>query len=111
MKALMRVACVGMLLLTGCASVGPPTVSRDRFDYITTISESWKRQMLVNLLKVRYADAPVFMDVTAVISSYSVEGEVSQIKGPSPQISPKKHSAGGFLQSRNRFPGIPKYQR
>jgi hypothetical protein len=31
---------------------------------------------LLNLLKVRYADAPVFMDVSSVISSYSMEGEV-----------------------------------
>jgi hypothetical protein len=76
MKALIGLACAGTLLLIGCASVGPPTVARDRFDYVTTISESWKQQMLLNLLKVRYADAPVFMDVTAVISSYSLEGEV-----------------------------------
>jgi hypothetical protein len=27
--------------------------------------------------KVRYADAPVFMDVSSVISSYSLEGDVS----------------------------------
>lgn len=61
----------------GCASVGPPTVLRDRFDYVTTISESSKQQLLLNLLKVRYADAPVFMDVSSVISSYSREGELS----------------------------------
>jgi len=30
-------------------------------------------------LKVRYADAPVFMDVASVISSYAVEGEISLI--------------------------------
>jgi hypothetical protein len=57
--------------------VGPRTVTRDRFDYVTTISESSKQQMLLNLLKVRYADAPVFMDVASVISSYSLEGDVS----------------------------------
>ena len=65
------------LLLAGCASMGPPTVVRDRFDYVTTISDSWKRQMLLNLLKVRYADAPVFMDVSSVISAYSLEGDIS----------------------------------
>jgi len=70
------VACGALLLLGGCAAVGPPTITRDRFDYVTTISESWKRQMLLNLMKVRYADAPVFMDVSSVISSYSMEGEV-----------------------------------
>ncbi len=76
-KAALGMAGIGVLLLTGCASVGPPTITRDRFDYVTTISDSWKRQMLLNLLKVRYADAPVFMDVASVISSYSLEGDIS----------------------------------
>ena len=77
MRVVSGLAVIGVLLLAGCASVGPPTVTRDRFDYVAAISESWKRQMLLNLLKVRYADAPVFMDVAAVISSYAVEGEIS----------------------------------
>jgi len=76
-RAAIGLAGIGALLLTGCASVGPPTITRDRFDYVTTISDSWKRQMLLNLLKVRYADAPVFMDVASVISSYSLEGDIS----------------------------------
>ena len=65
------------VLLAGCASVGPATVTRDRFDYVATISDSWKRQTLLNLLKVRYSDAPVFMDVSSVISSYSLQGDIS----------------------------------
>jgi hypothetical protein len=77
MRAVCGLMGVSALLLAGCASVGPPTIARDRFDYVNTISDSWKRQTLLNLLKVRYADAPVFMDVSSVISSYSLEGEVS----------------------------------
>jgi len=65
------------LLFTGCAGIGPGTVARDRFDYVTSISESWKRQMLLNLLKVRYSDAPVFMDVASVINAYELTGDVS----------------------------------
>jgi len=76
----MRAAIVIMvfiaLQIAGCAGVGAPTVVRDRFDYVTAISESWKQQTLLNLLKTRYADAPVFMDVTSVINQYAVEGEV-----------------------------------
>ncbi len=64
-------------MIAGCAGVGPPTVARDRFDYVTAISESWKQQMLLNLLKTRYANAPVFMDVTSVINQYAVEGEIN----------------------------------
>jgi hypothetical protein len=72
---------VNMLVITlissGCAGVGPGTVARDRFDYVTAISNSWKRQTLLNLVKTRYVDAPVFMDVTSVINQYSLEGEVN----------------------------------
>jgi hypothetical protein len=65
------------ILLTGCANIGPGTVARDRFDYVTAISESWKRQTLLNVIKTRYLDAPVFMDVTSVINSYTLEGNIN----------------------------------
>lgn len=62
--------------LTACAAMGPQTVNRDRFDYVVAISESWKRQTLLNLVKTRYVDAPVYMDITSVINQYAMEGEV-----------------------------------
>src|SRR5499426_40006 len=65
-----------LLLFTGCASIGPGTVKQDRFDYVTAISDSWKSQMLFNLVKLRYGDAPVFLDVASVINQYLAEGSV-----------------------------------
>ncbi|HSK28786.1 MAG TPA: hypothetical protein VLA17_02390, partial [Candidatus Limnocylindria bacterium] len=65
-----------MLGLSGCASIGPGTVTRDRFDYISAISDSWKSQMLFNLVKLRYGDAPVFLDVASVITQTGVQGTV-----------------------------------
>jgi hypothetical protein len=62
-------------LLTACSGIGPGTVSRDRFDYTTAISESWKSQMLLNMVKLRYGDTPVFLDVTSVINSYELSGQ------------------------------------
>jgi hypothetical protein len=44
---------------------------------VNAVSDSWKRQMLLNLVKTRYADAPVFFDVSSVISQYSLEGQVN----------------------------------
>lgn len=75
-------AAVGTMILVavhlaGCAGIGPPTVDRDRFDYVAAISESLKRQTLLNLVKTRYLDAPVFMDVASVISQYALEGEIN----------------------------------
>ena len=66
-----------IILLAGCAGLGPQTVSRDRFDYTEAISDSWKRQMLFNMVKIRYGDTPVFLDVSSVISQYQVAGQVN----------------------------------
>jgi hypothetical protein len=62
--------------LSSCASIGPRTLARDRFDYITALSSSWKAQMLLNLVKLRYGDAPVFLDVASVINQYGIEGSI-----------------------------------
>jgi hypothetical protein len=69
-----------VLALAGCAGIGPDRVKRDRFDYVAAISESWKQQMLLNLLKVRYSDAPVFLDVSSVIASYTI-GATASVRG------------------------------
>ena len=62
--------------LSGCTAIGPGSIARDRFDYSLNISQSWQKQMLLNIVKLRYSDTPVFMDVTSVINQYSLEGSV-----------------------------------
>ncbi|MBW2172339.1 MAG: hypothetical protein JRF69_10265 [Deltaproteobacteria bacterium] len=65
-----------LVLMHGCTGIGPKTVTRDRFNYIEALSDSWKKQMLLNLVKIRYVDAPVFLEVASVISQYEVVGQV-----------------------------------
>src|SRR5512137_1010247 len=76
MKSLILI-CLWAVALSGCAAIGPGTVSRDRFDYTAAISDSWKNQMLFNMVKIRYGDAPVFLDVSSVISQYQLAGAVN----------------------------------
>jgi hypothetical protein len=66
-----------MLLITGCSHIGPGTITRDRAEYTTTVADSWKRQMLLNIVKIRYGDAPIFLDVASIINQYSMEGELN----------------------------------
>jgi hypothetical protein len=63
--------------LSGCVSLGAATVARDRFDYTTAVSESWKRQMLINIVKIRYGDAPIFLDVASIINQYQLTTDVN----------------------------------
>lgn len=62
------------LLAAGCTDIGPGTIDRDRFDYTTAIAESWKSQMLLNIVKTRYSDPVVFIDVASVLSQYAIQG-------------------------------------
>jgi hypothetical protein len=68
---------VALLGLVGCTGIGPTTVARDRFDYASAISESWKYEMLLNLVKIRYVDPPVFLEVSSIISQYQAGGQLA----------------------------------
>jgi hypothetical protein len=71
------------LVLVGCkSSIGAKTVPRDQFDYAEALREAWKEQMLLNMVGLRYAEAPMFLKVTSVINQYSLEGSVSVAAPP-----------------------------
>lgn len=62
--------------LSGCRSLGPKTLDRDQIDYGNSIGENWKDQMLANLVKIRYLDMPVFVDVGQIVSGYTLETQL-----------------------------------
>jgi len=71
------IAVLAAIWLTGCSSIGPKTLPRDRFDYSSAIGESWKYQTLLNIIKLRYMDPPSFIDVAQVVSGYQLQTSVS----------------------------------
>ena len=91
------------LLLTGCTHLGPKTVAVDRFDYSTAIADSWKQQTLLNIVKLRYMDLPVFVDVASIVSGYSMQTGVS-VNGT---LSSEKAIQGNYASRRADRPSTP----
>lgn len=71
------VGIIALALVAGCTQLGPKTVTRDRFDYSSAIADSWKQQTLLNIVKARYLDLPVFVDVASIVAGYSLQTGVT----------------------------------
>jgi hypothetical protein len=94
----------------GCTHLDPRTLPRDRFDYSDSFSESWKRQTLLNIVKLRYLDPPIFVDVGQIVAGYSLEtsgnlgGQLSSagaIQGNSLAMGGAVRSSGFRLRQPN----------
>ena len=65
------------LLLVSCGSYGPKTMDRDQINYGNSIGDTWKNQMLANIVKIRFVDMPVFVDVGSIVSGYTLSTTVN----------------------------------
>jgi len=84
---------IAVFSLVGCTSIGPATVPRDRFDYTSAVAELWQRQLLLNMVKIRYGDTPMFVDVGQIVSGYTLQSMSA--------------CPGTFTTRRASAPGLP----
>lgn len=61
----------------GCLSLGPKQMQHDQLAYSRALGETQKREMLLNIVRLRYADPPTFLDTTQVIAGYSYSRSMS----------------------------------
>jgi len=69
----------GVLLAAtgGCSVVGPASVRTGRASYNVAIQQTAAEQLLLNLVRLRYRDAPFTLEVVSVSTSYDLSASVS----------------------------------
>ncbi|CAA9278817.1 MAG: hypothetical protein AVDCRST_MAG27-3607 [uncultured Craurococcus sp.] len=70
---LRRRAWLALLLLAGCTGGGPQQLDTDQVGYAQALGDGLKRQMLLNMVRLRYADVPTFLSVSQVITGYTLQ--------------------------------------
>ncbi len=66
-----------VLVESGCASFGSTILVQERNNYLKAIARSREEQILLNVVKVRFAEAPYFLDVGQVVAGYNIEAGAS----------------------------------
>ncbi len=61
-------------MLGACSAQGVRKVTQDRFDYNAAIARSANEQMLLNLVRLRYSEVPVFLALNSVLTQYVWSG-------------------------------------
>jgi len=69
---LVFLVCSLLFLETACLhpKIGPQSLPRDRAAYSIGLADSWKEQTLLNIVKLRYIDAPTFVDISSITTGY-----------------------------------------
>jgi hypothetical protein len=65
-----------LVLTSGCAARGAKRVAADRFDYNAAIAQSTRQQMLLNIVRSRYLEVPVFITVSSVLTQYEYDSSI-----------------------------------
>lgn len=69
-------ALAAFLPLAGCGTIAPDVISKDRVNFSHELSASWQKQLLLNVVKLRYLDMPMFTDVSQIVAGYNLESSI-----------------------------------
>ena len=66
-----------VLLLSGCSTFGPQLVRNSHIEYNKAVEQVIKEELLLNIVRRRYYEAPQFVTVSSITSSISTSAGIS----------------------------------
>jgi hypothetical protein len=89
-------ACAGM---TGC--VGPKAVRYTRLRYNEVVRDTNDQQLLLNIVRLRYADSPIFIDLPNITSQFEASSQGNYLGGRGNQFPGQTNLGFGALSLRD----------
>lgn len=79
-----KIRCLALMVslgaLTGCINRGPSSITEQRGSYTEVLAQTDKEELLTNIVRLAYLDAPVFFQVCTVTAAPSLEyGSESEV--------------------------------
>ena len=82
-------AIAAVLLVGGCSSLGPSALKGERINYNLALQQTNDEQMLLNLVRLKYRDTPIFLEVSSISAQLSFEAGIeagAELKERAPNI-------------------------
>ena len=89
----------GWTVRSGC--VGPKAVRYTRMQYNEVIRDTNDQQLLMNIVRLRYADSPVFIDLPSITSQFEAAGRGNYLGGVGNQFPGHTNLGLGELSLRD----------
>ncbi len=103
-----------LLLLAALAStsgcVGPTAIRHTRLRYNEVVRYTTSEQLLINIVRLRYADSPIFIDLPNITSQFQMTGGGNYLGGYGNQ-APGPTSLGAGLLSLSDTPTLSYHPR
>lgn len=68
---------IALLALAGCTSMGPRAIKGERINYNVALQQTNDEQILLNLVRLKYRDTPIFLNVNGITTQFSFEASVA----------------------------------
>jgi hypothetical protein len=103
------VALTACSALSGC--VGPNAVRYTRMRYNEVVRDTNDEQLLINIVRLRYADSPVFIDLPNITSQFEMSGSAGYLGGYGNQFKGGTTSLGNGSMSLRDTPTLSYHPR
>ncbi len=71
------VLCLSVLALAGCGTLGPGYIEASRTPFIEVLARTDEQELLLNIVRLRHAEAPVFVQVEGITVAPSAQVSVT----------------------------------